>query len=82
MPAKVRLKKARGINLAVRLRPPEFLGRLAETKEHAFWNKGKHRLSMQIIETVIRSIGDLSREVRALPPTRQNWLFRGQADAD
>ncbi|MDQ9171884.1 FRG domain-containing protein [Oxalobacteraceae bacterium R-40] len=37
---------------------------------------------MQIIETVIRSIGDLSREVRALPPTRQNWLFRGQADAD
>lgn len=37
---------------------------------------------MAIFETVIRSIGDLSREVRALPPTRQSWLFRGQADAD
>lgn len=37
---------------------------------------------MAIIESVIRSIGDLSREVRALRPTRQSWLFRGQADAD
>ncbi len=36
---------------------------------------------MRINEAVIRSVGDLSREVRALRSVRQSWLFRGQADA-
>lgn len=36
---------------------------------------------MRIIETYIKTIGDLSREVKALPSTSQKWLFRGQADA-
>jgi hypothetical protein len=36
---------------------------------------------MQIIETTIRTIGDLSREVKNLPAINQKWLFRGQADS-
>ena len=36
---------------------------------------------MSIAEVAIHSIGDLSREVKALTGTRQRWLFRGQADA-
>lgn len=35
---------------------------------------------MHIAEVVIRSVGDLSREVQALPASGQHWLFRGQAD--
>jgi hypothetical protein len=36
---------------------------------------------MRIHETRIRTVGDLSREVQALPSPEQKWLFRGQADA-
>jgi hypothetical protein len=36
---------------------------------------------MKIIDTTIATIGDLVQEVRSLPETQQNWLFRGQADA-
>jgi FRG domain len=36
---------------------------------------------MSAVETVIRTIGDLSVAVKSLPPPRQKWLFRGQADA-
>jgi len=36
---------------------------------------------MKITEIAIRSIGDLAREVRALPSPERQWLFRGQADA-
>lgn len=35
---------------------------------------------MQITETEIRTVGDLSREVQALPAPDQKWLFRGQGD--
>jgi hypothetical protein len=38
--------------------------------------------SMHIGESIIQSIGDLSREVRGLRSTRQSWLFRGQADTE
>lgn len=34
-----------------------------------------------MIEIVIRSIGDLAREVRMLSVPSPRWLFRGQADA-
>ncbi|HJV86236.1 MAG TPA: FRG domain-containing protein [Noviherbaspirillum sp.] len=36
---------------------------------------------MPIREVAIRTVGDLSREVRALAPIEQKWLFRGQTDA-
>lgn len=36
---------------------------------------------MQIIETAIQTVGDLSREVQALPAAGRQWLFRGQQDA-
>lgn len=36
---------------------------------------------MSIIEIAIRSVGDLSHEVKALRDTNIRWLFRGQADA-
>jgi hypothetical protein len=39
------------------------------------------RQPMQITEIVIKSIGDLSHEVRALPAMNQRWLFRGHADS-
>lgn len=38
-------------------------------------------MNRQILDISIRSIGDLIDRVRALPPTQQKWLFRGQADA-
>lgn len=36
---------------------------------------------MQIIDVAIKTIGDLSREVQALPAANRKWLFRGQADS-
>jgi hypothetical protein len=36
---------------------------------------------MPITEVAIRTVGDLSREVQALPAVNQKWLFRGQSDA-
>lgn len=36
---------------------------------------------MQITETEIGTVGDLSRQVQALPVLKHKWLFRGQADA-
>jgi hypothetical protein len=36
---------------------------------------------MQLIKIDIKTIGDLSREVRVLSATNQKWLFRGQADS-
>lgn len=36
---------------------------------------------MQIPEIAIRTVGELSGGVQALPSARQKWLFRGQADA-
>jgi hypothetical protein len=36
---------------------------------------------MQITEIAIKTVGDLSRQVRALPATNRTWLFRGHADS-
>lgn len=36
---------------------------------------------MPIREVAVRTVGELSREVHALPASNQKWLFRGQADA-
>lgn len=36
---------------------------------------------MQVIEATIHAVGDLSREIRLLRQTNQQWLFRGHADA-
>jgi hypothetical protein len=36
---------------------------------------------MPIVETAIQTIGDLSREIRALQSDDQQWLFRGHSDA-
>jgi len=36
---------------------------------------------MQITEIAIKSVGDLSCQVRALPAANHHWLFRGHADS-